>query len=74
MSEWKIEDSKLFKGLNKLEIINKNDSSKIKSEKLSHNSKYWRYHNALAIAYIYQNVELNKKVINKNIMIMINRA
>lgn len=53
VKEWEDDNSKIFKGYNKLKEIKITDSKQVKKEKLRHNSIYWNYYNAIAVAYIY---------------------
>lgn len=40
INEWMKDDSVIFKGYNKLEVVNNNDSKEEKLRKISHNSKH----------------------------------
>jgi DNA-directed RNA polymerase len=57
ITEWEKEDSNLFKGVNREQIINETDSKEEKREKVSHNSKYFSLNSTLMLASLYRDHE-----------------
>ena len=56
--EWNNENSVIFKGYNKLLIIDPTDSKEDKNKKQSHNSIYWQYLNTINLANLYKGFDL----------------